>query len=169
MSASNKLFLLFVVTAVCIGCDQATKKLAFFALKDLEPISFLGNTFRLEYAENPGAFLGMGGSLPDWERWLLLTVISGGILVLLTAFVCFRRDIRAAELCGYTLILAGGISNMIDRIMVGVVIDFLNFGIGSLRTGIFNVADMAIMGGLFIVLFSHMKPDREVAQGVPQA
>ena len=168
MSAANKLFLLFVVAAVCIGCDQATKRLAEFALKELPPMSFFGNTFRLEYAENPGAFLGIGGELPDWERWLLLTVASSAILVLLTVFVCLRRDLRLGELCGYTFILAGGMSNMIDRIMAGVVIDFMNIGIGSLRTGIFNVADMAIMAGLFIVLGTHFVPEPRHVQGVTE-
>jgi signal peptidase II len=170
VSVSNKLFLLFVVAAVCVGCDQATKRLAEFALKDLHPMSFLGNTFRLEYAENPGAFLGLGGTLPEWERWLLLTVASSMVLVVLTVFVCVRRDLRWGELCGYAFILAGGMSNMIDRVLAGVVIDFMNIGIGSLRTGIFNVADMAIMAGLFFVIGAHMMPPpREQPEGVTQA
>jgi signal peptidase II len=125
-------------------------------LKDMRPLSFLGNTLRLEYAENPGAFLGMGSQLPDWERYLLLTVFSSGILGLLFAFVCVRKDLRPLEISGYALILAGGFSNMIDRVLAGVVVDFLNVGLGSLRTGIFNIADMAIMLGLFIVVAAHI-------------
>jgi signal peptidase II len=156
MSIPNKLFLLAVMLVTCMGCDQATKRLAEFALKDTHPVSFLGNTFRLEYTENPGAFLGMGGTLPDWQRWALLTLVSSGILVALTAFVCLKRDMRLLDIAGYALILAGGMSNMIDRILAGVVVDFLNVGIGTLRTGIFNVADMAIMLGLFVVIGSHM-------------
>src|SRR4051812_6702923 len=139
-----------------MGCDQATKRLAEFALKDFHPVSFLGNTFRLEYAENPGAFLGMGGTLPEWQRWALLTVASSVILILLTVFVCVRKDLRAGDILGYALILSGGISNMIDRIVAGVVVDFMNVGLGSLRTGIFNVADVAIMAGLFTVVAAHL-------------
>lgn len=49
------------------------------------------------------------------------------------------------------LIIGGGLSNLIDRIInQGAVIDFMNIGVGSLRTGIFNVADVAIMVGMFI-------------------
>ena len=51
---------------------------------------------------------------------------------------------------------SGGISNMIDRVLSGAVIDFMNIGIGNLRTGIFNVADMAIMAGLFLVVIAHL-------------
>ncbi len=144
--------------ATCMGCDQATKRLAEFALKDVKPVSFLNNTFRLEYAENPGAFLGMGASLPDWQRWLLLTVVSSGILVALTVFVCLKKDLRLGDIAGYALILAGGMSNMVDRILAGVVIDFMNMGVGGIRTGIFNVADMAIMAGLGLIIISHFRP-----------
>ncbi len=158
MTVSNKLFLLLVVIATCVGCDQATKRLAAFALKDVRPVTFLNNTFRLEYAENPGAFLGLGASLPEWQRYALLTVVSSLILVALTAFVCLKKDLRLPDISGYALILAGGMSNMIDRIMAGVVIDFMNMGVGGIRTGIFNVADMAIMAGLGLIVLSHFRP-----------
>ncbi len=160
MTVSNKIFLLLVVLASCMGCDQATKRLAAFALKDVRPVTFLNNTFRLEYAENPGAFLGLGSSLPDWQRYALLTVVSSAILLALTAFVCLKKDLRLTDIAGYALILAGGMSNMIDRILVGVVVDFMNFGVGSLRTGIFNVADVAIMIGLGLVVIAHLVPER---------
>jgi signal peptidase II len=53
-----------------------------------------------------------------------------------------------------TLIFSGGISNLYDRVLNNdAVIDFLNVGIGSLRTGIFNVADMANMLSIFLLLF----------------
>ena len=166
MKTANKIFLLLISLVACIGLDQATKVLATATLKGHAPQSFLANTLRLEYAENPGAFLGMGGGLPDWERWALLTVASSVVLGLLLAFVCLRKDLRMADVAGYALILAGGVSNMIDRIIAGVVVDFLNMGVGNLRTGIFNVADMAIMAGLFVVVGSHLV-QRKVGAAAP--
>ena len=56
---------------------------------------------------------------------------------------------------------AGGASNWIDRVMHGSVIDFMNVGIGPFRTGIFNVADMAIMLGTGIVVFAGCRFDRD--------
>jgi signal peptidase II len=167
VSASNKIFLMLVVLASCVGCDQATKRLAEFALKNTRPRTFLGNTFRLEYAENTGAFLGLGAGLPDWQRWALLTVASSAILAALLAFVCLRKDLRTLDICGYALILAGGISNMIDRVLAGAVVDFMNIGIGGLRTGIFNVADMAIMAGLFVVIWAHVGESRRASAPIP--
>jgi signal peptidase II len=55
-------------------------------------------------------------------------------------------------LLGVALFVAGGASNLFDRFTYGMVIDFMNVGIGSLRTGIFNVADMAIMLGAGILI-----------------
>jgi signal peptidase II len=52
----------------------------------------------------------------------------------------------------FGLIIGGGLSNIYDRIVAGKVVDFMNIGIGGLRTGIFNVADNAIMIGLFLML-----------------
>lgn len=57
-----------------------------------------------------------------------------------------------------SLVFSGGISNFYDRVLNnGAVIDFLNVGIGSIRTGVFNVADMAILLGIFIFIFIEQK------------
>jgi len=166
MTLSNRFFLLSVAILSCIGCDQATKKAAVFALKGAEPLSFMGNVFRLEYAENTGAFLGLGSGLDDFYRFLLLTVFSGGILLALGVYVSLSKSLKPTEICGYSLILAGGASNMIDRVYQGSVVDFMNMGIGNLRTGIFNVADIAIMLGLFVVIYSHVFESEEVVPEV---
>ena len=58
-----------------------------------------------------------------------------------------RRKSNDLAKFGLTLFVAGGASNWIDRIMRGSVVDFLNVGVGPVRTGIFNVADVAIVLG----------------------
>lgn len=65
---------------------------------------------------------------------------------------------------GISLVFAGGVGNLIDRIIHhGSVVDFINIGIGSFRTGIFNIADVAIMGGsifLFLLALHKQKENR---------
>ena len=61
------------------------------------------------------------------------------------------------QLFGLALVFAGGASNLADRIARGSVIDFMNVGLGSLRTGIFNVADVALLGGVGFLLFAHFR------------
>jgi signal peptidase II len=60
------------------------------------------------------------------------------------------------------LFIAGGIGNLIDRMMHnGTVVDFINVGIGPLRTGIFNIADITIMGGAALLLFTTFRKQKK--------
>ena len=60
----TRLCLVIAVLVSCVGCDQLTKQIARERLEGTPPRSFLAGTVRLIYAENPGAFLGLGGQLP---------------------------------------------------------------------------------------------------------
>ena len=129
-----------------IGCDHATKRVAASTLEGEPNRSYAGDVLRLGYTENTGGFLSLGARLPESARAL---VFQGGAgLLLLGVTVYGIRRLHAGEpALGIVLIAAGGWSNWIDRVMRGSVIDFLNVGIGPLRTGVFNVADVAIMLG----------------------
>ncbi len=118
----------------------------------MAPISFAGDLFRLQYAENTGAFLSLGSSLPEhWRQWIF-TVFVGVFLIGLHLYVVFSRDLHFNHVACLSLVCGGGLSNLIDRIAYGGrVVDFLNVGIGSIRTGIFNVADMAITAGAILL------------------
>src|SRR5262245_32261214 len=139
-----------ILILTTIGCDRVTKHLASSRLVDAPPQSFLADTFRLEYAENTGAFLSLGASLPDTLRTGLLTFgVAIGLIVV--AVVACRRRWSGWPLAGAALIWAGGVSNLADRAVRGSVVDFMNIGVGTLRTGIFNVADVAIMAGALLI------------------
>ena len=62
------------------------------------------------------------------------------------------RTVNTWQIIAYSFILGGGVSNIYDRLLYGSVVDFMNMGIGTLRTGIFNFADVSIMIGLFMIL-----------------
>jgi signal peptidase II len=155
----TRLGVLVVVLVSAIGCDQVTKHIATQTLAPLSPErhrqSFLGDTLRLEYALNPGAFLGMGGELKPGLRFWSLTILNGALLVVLGYVLISRWDMARGPFAAWALILAGGIGNLIDRVsQKGLVTDFLNLGIGpDFRTGIFNVADMAITAGFALFIF----------------
>ena len=151
MKTSGKaLALVLVVTT--IGCDRVTKHLATTNLAGMPRQSYFADTLRLEYAENTGAFLSLGAGLPAWVRTSLFTV-GVGIALTLIALAVFKRRWVGLAFVGATLMWAGGVSNLVDRLVRGSVVDFMNVGVGSLRTGIFNVADVAIMVGaaLFVI------------------
>ncbi|MGD9721635.1 MAG: signal peptidase II [Pirellulales bacterium] len=137
-----------VVLASCVGCDQFTKRVAQSHLKGRLPHSYCGDVFRLQYAENPGAFLGLGGDLPATARTIVLIGFNGLIAIGLVVAVALGWHFSVWQLVGCALLLAGAIGNLIDRLRFdGLVIDFMNLGVGPLRSGIFNVADVAIVVG----------------------
>lgn len=148
---------LLIAIGATIGCDRVTKHVAATRLSNGPGRSFLADTFRLEYAENTGAFLSLGA---DWPRPAQTVVFgAGNALLLALLVVATRRSWPRRTLLGVALLVGGGVSNLLDRIIHGAVIDFMNVGIGPLRTGIFNVADMAIMLGVGIVLLETCRPD----------
>lgn len=150
----KKLPVLSLVLVVCIACDQITKYTAKNYLEGQGIYSYIGDTFRLGYSENTGAFLGLGASLPEHIRTIIFSVLVAIFLLVFLAYIIRSPGISKAGVIASGLIIGGGLSNLIDRLVNnGAVIDFLNLGIGSLRTGIFNVADMAIMMGAFLILF----------------
>src|SRR5262245_32148768 len=108
--------------------------------------SHFGDVLRLEYAENPGAFMSLGSRLPEWAKISVFTIGVGMALAAL-ALVALKHGWVGMPLVGASLVLAGGISNLVDRLVRGSVVDFMNIGIGPVRTGIFNIADVAIMLG----------------------
>lgn len=155
-----RLVLLIAIVAT-IGCDRVTKHMASTTLADAPGRSFLADTLRLEYAENTGAFLSLGA---DWPRPVRTAVFGVGNAVLLVALavIAVRRRWPGMALLGVALFVAGGASNLLDRITAGMVIDFLNVGVGPLRTGIFNVADVAIMLGAGLLVVEGYRARRPV-------
>src|SRR5262245_4927814 len=143
--------MLLALLMTTIGCDQVSKHLATIHLMGRSRQSYVGDSIRLEYAENTGAFLSLGSGLPVGLRTALFTFGTAIILAACVVAIARRRRLTIPVL-GLTLVVAGGLSNLADRVVRGSVVDFLNLGIGSFRTGIFNVADMAIMTGIALAL-----------------
>ena len=152
MSIAKRIFLVLFVLLSCVGCDQSTKTFADARLPRERPLSLLADTVRLQTVYNPGAFLGVGQATPKaWRQAALRTGVAVALIGLLA--YTLLASVSASTVFALALVLAGGLGNLIDRfINDGYVVDFLNLGIGVIRTGIFNVADMAITFGLFILL-----------------
>lgn len=160
---SRRILLICIVLLTCVGCDQLTKSIAKVYLPRDEAWSYLGDTVRLQLAHNYGAFLSLGNSLPSGWRQALLSAGVGVVLLGLLIYLVCWKNVQARNVMPLTLILAGGTSNLIDRLAYGgYVIDFLNLGIGPIRTGVFNVADVAIMAGVVWLLVADflIKPDK---------
>jgi len=154
MTLYKRLMTIILVSLACAGCDQGTKTLATEFLPKDYMTSYFYDTVRIGYTENTGAFLGLGSQWPEEIRFLVFTVLSSAILIGLLIYLISATNSLMSSV-GLSLIFGGGTSNLYDRIFNnGAVVDFLNIGFGGIRTGIFNIADVALMLGTALVLYS---------------
>ena len=141
----GKLGLFAAINVFVIGIDYVTKRLIQEHFHLYQQVEIIGDYLRLTYIYNPGAAFGISVGPHSRLIFLVLSVVALGALAGMY-WVTPARD--RARLTSISLICAGAIGNLIDRIRSprGVV-DFLDVGIGDLRWPIFNVADTAVTTG----------------------
>jgi signal peptidase II len=150
----KRLLLIVAILVACVGCDQATKSAAKTYLSETAAVSFLGGSVRLQIAKNYGAFLSLGSSIPRTGRTALLSAGVAAVLFTLFVYSLFAKPGNHTVVPALAMIIGGGVSNLIDRLSYdGYVLDFLNVGVGPLRTGIFNLADVFILFGVLFLAF----------------
>src|SRR5689334_7199689 len=113
MNGRRRLLLVAVLLTTTIGCDQSTKHIAMSTLRTTPTQSFLGDTFRLTYAENPGAFLSLGAALPDAARFWVLNVGVALVLVALLLHALLAKKVEPSQAVACALVVGGGLGNWI--------------------------------------------------------
>ena len=151
----------FSLVLLVITADQLTKKLALAFLRDkAQSISIIPDFFSLTYAENKGIAFGLELAPPA-----VLLLLTGLITAVVLVYVFRSNNRTALFLVPFALITGGGIGNMIDRITIGHVIDFIYFDLyngyifGTYLSlwPIFNIADSAISIGACLLIIFHEK------------
>jgi signal peptidase II len=155
MKQKNQIILTLIVLLSNYSLDRITKLLAVQYLKGEEIISFFYNTVILKYTENTGAFLSIGSQWPDSFKYIALIILPI-IICLYGLYYCAFRLTDKKMVIMLVTVIGGGLGNLIDRLSNNFrVVDFINFGIGPLRTGILNVADMSVtFGAIFLAIYS---------------
>lgn len=153
MSKRARIAIAFAILAATVAFDQLAKQWARAVLHPNEAIGFLGGHLQLVLTENRGAFLSLGAQLAPSVRFAIFTALVGlglaaGLLWLIRAHTVSLFDVIAVS-----LLIGGGIGNLIDRATrSGAVTDFLFLRFASLRTGVFNVADMFVTTAAIMLL-----------------
>ncbi len=171
MTLSRKLrvALLASVLLCTVGCDQTSKHLARTVLSHERSVTLPGRVVELQLADNPGSFLSSGALLPNPARFLVFTVGVGLGLTALAAYLTGCARISIARFLSLVLVLAGGTGNLLDRVLRdGLVTDFAVIHIGPFHTGVFNIADVLIMigAGLMVWTFRKSRPSDGPTSGL---
>lgn len=159
---------LLAIAGGVLALDQWTKRLATLHLAGRRSVELLGEYVQLTFAQNSGvAFsLGAGTKFPFY-----LFSIAAAIVILW--LLARGRVPRVGQQVALALILGGALGNLVDRITTGLVVDFIEVGIGRLRWPVFNVADSAVSVGVVLFLLlgstSHAQPETAAEGGLPPA
>ncbi len=142
----------WIVAAAIFVVDQISKFIMIgpLALQQRGTIELLP-IFNFTWTENRGISLGLGQATTDTQRWLLVAVTAG--IALIVAW-WIRREQQSGDRMALALVLGGALGNIVDRVRLGFVVDFLDLHFGEWRPFlVFNVADAAISIGVVILLF----------------
>jgi signal peptidase II len=139
------------IAALVLMLDQGTKWLAQYHLTLYAPVE-VTSFFNLTLVYNPGAAFSFLATAGGWQRWLLSAVAVGASVLILFWLARLPRS-NPWSILALGLILGGALGNLIDRLLLGQVVDFLDFHYAGLHWPAFNLADAAIVvgAGLLIV------------------
>ena len=150
--SSRRILLGLGLIAWCVGCDQGTKRIAVEHLKDQEPIRLLNGIVQFLYAENTGAWGSLGAGWPSGLKIAVFMLLPLAVLGSVVVHMVRSETISTPHFIACALLVGGGVGNVIDRMLSGYVVDFMWVGVGRLATNIFNVADVAVVVGVILLL-----------------
>jgi signal peptidase II len=151
----SRWLLFFGLAATVLVVDQLTKALLISLLPaEGQRVSVVGDLVRLVHSRNSGALFGL-----FQDQALLFGVVSVGVVALIIWYHgTSGRNLLLTVALG--LLLGGALGNMLDRLRLGYVLDFVDVGIGDLRFYTFNAADSAISCAIVLLLLSAVLPGR---------
>lgn len=150
----------FGLSALVVALDQLTKLWVSRALEFGEAVR-VAPFFDLVHVHNTGAAFSFLADAAGWQRWFFVVLALG---ISLWLAVLIRRHAHEALLAlSFALVLGGALGNVIDRVVLGAVIDFLYFHIGRYGWPAFNVADSAISVGVVLLIWDQLVLQRRRA------
>ena len=147
---------IFLIGILFLLVDIISKQLVLYFMVENQTIQIIPHFFSLTYVKNTGvAFSMLEGNI---LFILLMSVIVVGVLVY---FAKSKGNGRLEKIC-YSMILGGALGNFLDRIFYGYVIDFLDFTLFGFKMAIFNVADVLIVCGVFLLIVLELLKERKM-------
>jgi len=153
----NRNVFITLLIAFNIAIDQISKTIVRSNMIEgaRGKIDIIKDYFQLIWVENKGAFLGMGSDMNPTLKLIFLLILPTVVLGYVIYYIVKTKDLDRTSLIAFCCIVGGGIANVFDRIVYGQVTDFFFIKITeTIKTGIFNVADLSVTTGMIMLLFS---------------
>lgn len=145
--------MILIIVLITVSCDQISKEITRQKVDPKAFIPIIKNHLILTNVENTGAMLGFGQDFPPLLKKFLLQALPMLLLLILLYRIMSKPNLNLLVIIAFALVIGGGLGNLIDRIAYGSVTDFFQIRLGFFRTGIFNIADVAVTLGLFMFIF----------------
>ena len=140
----------FILTIILVIIDLTVKLIIKNTMIPNQSITIINNFFYITYVKNTGAAWSILSG-----RKIFLIIFSLIVIISIIYYIIKRKEYNKLELIGYSMVLSGAIGNLIDRIIYGYVIDYLDFYIFNYDYPIFNIADILIVIGIIIIFISY--------------
>ena len=148
---------ILIVSAILVFADQITKGMVRSTMSLYESIPVITDFFHITYVTNDGMAFGLNFPFGIY--------VFSGVSILFTGFLFWYlwtiQDHGIIIRTGIALILAGAIGNLIDRVFLGEVVDFLDFMVGDYHWYVFNIADSCVTVGMGFVLYDSLILERK--------
>jgi len=152
--------LFFIPLIVIVGLDQFTKWYVSSVMSLHESYPVIDGLFSITYVRNPGAAFGFLANAAPLFRSVFLIAVSTAAILMILYYLARNRAAGTVLICALSLIVGGAAGNLIDRVMLGSVIDFLDLYAGSWHWPAFNVADSAISVGAVLLIIELFRKRR---------
>jgi signal peptidase II len=159
LSKKNIIFLAIAILVVIL--DQVTKAWIVSTMSLHDSFAVINGFFNITSIRNPGAAFGFLAGAPAVFRTVFFIVITVGAIVLILYYLRISRIEDLSLVVSLSLIFSGAAGNLIDRVLFGEVVDFLDVYIGSYHWPAFNVADSAITIGAACMIVAMLKKRKE--------
>ncbi len=146
-----------IISIILLCIDQISKLLVVNLLTKTDSITIIKNFFYLTYINNDGAAFSI---LVGKRIFLILIAVS--VIVMLIRYIKKNNIQNKLELVSISLIIGGSLGNLMDRVIRGYVIDFLDFKIFNYNFPIFNLADTFIVIGVFLLLLKEIRKENNL-------
>ncbi len=145
---------IYSITFMVLIIDLFLKQIVLNNVKSL-PLTVIPSFFSISYVENTGGAWGILGN----STWIL-TLLSVLVVILLNQYLLKKEKYTKLEVISYGLFMGGLLGNLVDRLVYGHVIDYLDFTIFSYSYPVFNVADIALVVGVFLLVIELIRSER---------